>query len=262
MSDDPNPDRGGNRPAAASPTRSGLLQKVWLGVNNRIPEIIVTLILAGLSYIAYHSWDTITNFSKNSFDSLIISAIQEEINKNDSKLRIEIETQILSDENFQIKASKLLESALRQKGPLFAGRFTLNNSRVEDNINIFWRPGHSTFLFVKLSGLGTGESVRLVPPRGIPQKLTKPTVYYFNVEDLLKVAVGSYEESISDATKDEKDTAIVAQPSERIFENLYTLTFKLELRPTTELKNSVSLTPVDVEYAEMTTPLVDMDETK
>jgi hypothetical protein len=87
-------------------------------------------------------------------------------------------------------------------------------------------------------------------------------VYYFNVEDLLKVAVGSYEESISDATKDEKDTAIVAQPSERIFENLYTLTFKLELRPTTELKNSVSLTPVDVEYAEMTTPLVDMDETK
>ena len=71
MSDDPNPDRGGNRPAAASPTRSGLLQKVWLGVNNRIPEIIVTLILAGLSYIAYHSWDTILShpliFRRRSF---------------------------------------------------------------------------------------------------------------------------------------------------------------------------------------------------
>jgi hypothetical protein len=262
MSDEPIPSPEKNTSTAASPTRSGPLQKIWSTVNNRILEVVVGLILAGLSYIAYNSWDTIVNISRNSLYSMIIAAVQEDINKDNSKLRMEIESKILEDEKFREKAGTILESTLKQKGTLFSGRITLNNSKIEDNINIFWRPGHSTFLFVKVNGLGIGESIRLVPPRGIPQKLTKPTVYYFNVGDLLKVAVGSYEESIRDATKDDRDNAIVAQPSERIFENLYTLTFKLELRVPAESKNSDILTPVDIEYAEMTTPLVDMDETK
>jgi hypothetical protein len=116
----------------------------------RVSQIItIVTTAAGVVTAAGALWafgnkitDPIANSLKNSFNSWIISAIQQEITKSDSDLMKDIKHQI---------STTIVDSALKHKlGPLYAERFTLESANPHHIVELFWRPSYSTKLWVKL----------------------------------------------------------------------------------------------------------------
>jgi len=245
--------------AAGAWTRLSLFHKIITGLGGAITAV-------GVIFTALYF---VINWWTNRFvEPVAKNAAQQEITRLKGEIKSEIITELLEGDKLQAKikmqANALFESSLKQKiGPMVEGRFTLDSAKSEEKADVYWKEGHSAWLWVYLEELNNGACILIQPPTITtrPKHITKPGLKKsINLAKLLAVQSGS--QSVSGQEHD-GDTV---ETNKGIFDNVHQLTFRLGTKDikdtsgtkcTPELKNaSGPVGPVKVEYFIATVPLI------
>ncbi len=252
-------------------------------------------VIGGATLWAINYFPKIGIFFRDRFDSLIARAIIREIapenkdpeNKNKDKydLKQTITKLIISELNEQTsempqeiknQTRALFDDALKNKvGPIQAGFLKLDSKNSKSTINVYWKKGHTTHLWVYFEDYLPDDCLRIVPDGGqTPLNIVAPLTKDFIIEDLLAdmppsapKALGIEADAINAVQQPKENTEEKTARSEKgELNHVYGLTFTLGSKlkenkyvcriPRNELTNKDALNPVDVSYFIATVPLV------
>jgi hypothetical protein len=261
-------------PSPATPRSSTMRQKIWAKIEDHLITSaigLVGLVLAGLGATAWLTGELnrIIHLPGALVDKAIITTIEHELAKPNSELKETI-TKLIIDElseksskipqKIQEQAKELFNEALKSKiGPMAAGRFTLDRAKREEKVDVYWKEGHSAWLWVYLEALSNADCILIQPPtitarprHVVKRGLTKS----INIARMLAVQSGS-----QSASGQEHDGDTVGT-NKGIFDNVHQLTFRMGTKDTTGLKCNSEIKNdsgrVDVEYFMATAPLVNV----
>lgn len=223
---------------------SKLWQKLWSWTIGRLHPAVrgIAAFLGALAVIAsYFSpienfTRDVWNFTQDRFDALIAGAVKREMAKNNLELK---------------------EYSVKYKlGPVVAGRFSLDIAHPEWKVDVFWREGYSTWLWVK-PGIMENECIRIVSRNSTISVLEPGPSKAIHIAKMLTVNPGALAASGVDASE------IIAEQHKGIFDDIHQLTFLLGKKDNVDLrkcrrleKSDAALRPVEVEYFMATSPLV------
>jgi hypothetical protein len=238
--------------AAGAWTRLSLLYKIIISFAGLITAggVIFSALLLAINWEA-----------KGIVEPIAKADVEQEMKKYEDKVRENLKTQIINEilkgDNLREEITHRFELSLAKKiGPMVEGRFILNSAKSDSAVDVFWREGHQTKLWVYVERFDNGDCILIQPPSKIKYPITKPGQYGpVDVGDLLRVQQDSLAPSGL-----QNSTVTTFKLNKGILDNVYQLTFGLGTVDKTgkdcESPRKSTLGSVEVEYFMATSPLV------